>query len=96
MEEKLSDTMVKIQQAALEEFSDKGFLGASLRQIVKNAGVTTGHFTDISPAKRLCSHPLWNRMPPLSWADLWKHRSALPSCPRRSSPDIWVKLPATM
>ena len=25
MEEKLSDTMVKIQQAALEEFSDKGF-----------------------------------------------------------------------
>ena len=44
MEEKLSDTMVKIQQAALEEFSDKGFLGASLRQIVKNAGVTTGAF----------------------------------------------------
>lgn len=42
MEEKLSDTMVKIQQAALEEFSDKGFFGASLRQIVKNAGVTTG------------------------------------------------------
>ena len=36
--------MVKIQQAALEEFSDKGFLGASLRQIVKNAGVTTGAF----------------------------------------------------
>lgn len=31
MEEKLSDTMVKIQQAALEEFSDKGFFGASLR-----------------------------------------------------------------
>lgn len=44
MEEKLSDTMVKIQQAALEEFSDKGFFGASLRQIVKNAGVTTGAF----------------------------------------------------
>ena len=44
MEEKLSDTMVKIQQAALEEFSDKGFLGDSLRQIVKNAGVTTGAF----------------------------------------------------
>ena len=95
MEEKLSDTMVKIQQAALEEFSDKGFLGASLRQIVKNAGVTTGAFYGYF-SKRLCSHPLWNRMPPLSWADLWKHRSALPSCPRRSSPDIWVKLPATM
>ena len=44
MEEKSSDTLEKIQQSALEEFSEKGFLGASLRQIVKNAGVTTGAF----------------------------------------------------
>ena len=44
MKEKSSDTGEKIQQAALEEFSEKGFLGASLRQIVKNAGVTTGAF----------------------------------------------------
>lgn len=36
--------MKKIQQAALTEFLDKGFLSASLRQIVKNAGVTTGAF----------------------------------------------------
>ena len=96
MEEKLSDTMVKIQQAALEEFSDKGFFGASLRQIVKERGCDYRGILRIFLQQRLCSHPLWNRMPPLSWADLWKHRSALPSCPRRSSPDIWVKLPATM
>ncbi len=44
MEEKSPATMERIQQAALEEFSEKGFLGASLRQIVKNAGVTTGAF----------------------------------------------------
>ena len=44
MEEKSTATLEKIQQAALEEFSEKGFLGASLRQIVKNAGVTTGAF----------------------------------------------------
>lgn len=44
MGEKTPDTLEKIQQAALEEFSEKGFLGASLRQIVKNAGVTTGAF----------------------------------------------------
>ena len=44
MEEKSPDTLEKIQQSALEEFSEKGFLGASLRQIVKNAGVTTGAF----------------------------------------------------
>ena len=44
MQENLSDTLEKIQQAALEEFSEKGFQGASLRQIVKYAGVTTGAF----------------------------------------------------
>ena len=44
MEERSPATLEKIQQAALEEFSEKGFLGASLRQIVKTAGVTTGAF----------------------------------------------------
>ena len=44
MEEKSPVTLKRIQQAALEEFSQKGFRGASLRQIVKNAGVTTGAF----------------------------------------------------
>ena len=44
MEEKSPATLEKIQQAALQEFLDKGFQGASLRQIVKYAGVTTGAF----------------------------------------------------
>ena len=44
MEEKSTATLEKIQQAAMEEFAEKGFLGASLRQIVKHAGVTTGAF----------------------------------------------------
>ena len=38
MEEKSPTTLEKIQDAAMEEFLDKGFLGASLRQIAKNAG----------------------------------------------------------
>ncbi len=42
MEEKTGTTRENIQWAAMAEFLDKGFLGASLRQIVKNAGVTTG------------------------------------------------------
>ena len=42
--ESSSATLEKIQQAALTEFLDKGLLSASLRQIVKNAGVTTGAF----------------------------------------------------
>ena len=44
MEENSPTTLKKIQEAAMDEFLDKGFLGASLRQIVKNAGVTTGAF----------------------------------------------------
>lgn len=44
MEEKSTTTLESLQQAAMQEFLDKGFLGASLRQIVKNAGVTTGAF----------------------------------------------------
>lgn len=44
MQENTSATLEKIQQAALDEFSEKGFRGASLRQIVKHAGVTTGAF----------------------------------------------------
>lgn len=37
-------TLEKIHGAARKEFLEKGFRGASLRQIVKNAGVTTGAF----------------------------------------------------
>ena len=44
MEENSATTLEKIQEAAMAEFLDKGFQGASLRQIVKNAGVTTGAF----------------------------------------------------
>ena len=44
MKERVSDTLKRIREAALEEFLEKGFLGASLRQIVKAAGVTTGAF----------------------------------------------------
>ena len=39
-----TDTLKKIQVAAMEEFLNKGFQDASLRQIVKTAGVTTGAF----------------------------------------------------
>ena len=62
MEEKSTATLEKIQQAAMDEFAEKGFLGASLRQIVKQAGVTTGAFYGYFPARRLYLRPLWNPM----------------------------------
>ena len=44
MLEQSSTTLQKILDAGMEEFQEKGFRDASLRQIVKNAGVTTGAF----------------------------------------------------
>ena len=44
MENENPGTRDNILRAAIAEFLDKGFQGASLRQIVKNAGVTTGAF----------------------------------------------------
>ena len=44
MDEKFNITLERIQEAAMAEFLDKGFQGASLRQIVRNAGMTTGAF----------------------------------------------------
>lgn len=44
MEEKSNGTLQKILSVAEMEFLDKGFRGASLREIVKSAGVTTGAF----------------------------------------------------
>ena len=44
MLEQMSPTLQGIMEAGMEEFQKKGFRDASLRQIVKNAGVTTGAF----------------------------------------------------
>ncbi len=39
-----SQTLQRIHEQAVEEFLEKGFRGASLREIVKKLGVTTGAF----------------------------------------------------
>ncbi|MGN0666138.1 MAG: TetR/AcrR family transcriptional regulator [Huintestinicola sp.] len=43
-EEKEISTLERIHKAAMDEFLEKGFRAASLRNIVKTAGVTTGAF----------------------------------------------------
>ena len=63
MEEKSTATLEKIQWAAMEEFAEKGFLGASLRQIVKQAGVTTGAFYGYFSSKRRSLPPSWSLTP---------------------------------
>lgn len=44
MAEQYLTTLERIHQAAKEEFLEKGFQSASLRNIVKNVGMTTGAF----------------------------------------------------
>ena len=44
MSEKEQTTLQLILSAAMKEFLEKGFKSASLRNIVKTAGVTTGAF----------------------------------------------------
>ena len=47
MESKTQDTLERIQQAALDEFSEIGFLGASLRQIVEpHAAILMSKYVD--------------------------------------------------
>ncbi len=47
----MMDTKVKIENEALKEFMAKGYKDASLRQIVKNASLTTGAFYKYYPTK---------------------------------------------
>ena len=89
MEEKSLTTLEKIQDAALAEFLDKGFQGASLRQIVKNAGVTTGAFYGYFSSKEALFNAL---VEPHAAALL---RPPLPNCPRNSSPIKWGWSPPT-
>lgn len=61
MSEPERNTLELIHGAAKAEFMEKGFQAASLRNIVKTAGVTTGAFTVITTARKNCSQPWWTR-----------------------------------
>ena len=56
-------TLENIHKAAKEEFLEKGFKGASLRNIVKTAGMTTGSFLRLlrqqrGTVQRPCRQPV--------------------------------------
>lgn len=89
MEDKSSATLENILHAALEEFSDKGFLGASLRQIVKKAGVTTGAFYGYFSSKEALFAAIVEPHAAASWGSLWKPRPPSPSSLKNSSRITW-------
>ena len=53
MNEVEQTTLHLILSAAMQEFLEKGFKSASLRNIVKTAGVTTGALYATTTAKRI-------------------------------------------
>lgn len=55
-----ASTLERIHQAARQEFRARGFHNASLRNIVRSVGMTTGAFTAITKARRNFSSPWWN------------------------------------
>lgn len=63
-------TLNKIHEAAKKEFLEKGFKDASLRNIVKTVGVTTGAFNGYYKSKEelfeaLVGHPAWGLNNPI-------------------------------
>lgn len=59
MEQTSSSTLERIHLAAKAEFLEKGYQAASLRNIVKNAGVTTGAFYGYYDSKGHFLLPWW-------------------------------------
>lgn len=55
-EEKMTDKQIKIVQAAVEIFSEKGFAGSSTSEIAQKAGVAEGTiFRHYKTKKSCCS-----------------------------------------
>lgn len=55
-----SETRKELLKCAKEEFMDKGFMGASLRNICQKAGVTTGALYFFLRIRTICSAMLWD------------------------------------
>ena len=87
MNESEQTTLEKIHAAAKEEFLEKGFLSASLRNIVKTAGVTTGAFYGYFSSKEALFASI---VEPHAAAVMGKCRRTSLSCLKRSSPITWA------
>ena len=90
MEEKSSVTLENIQRAALDEFLDKGFLGASLRQIVKNAGVTTGAFYGYFSSKEALFASIVEPHAAALMGRFMQAQTTFAELPEPEQPNTWV------
>lgn len=95
MTEKAENTRQNILKTALNHFLEYGFAGASLRSIVKDAGLTTGAFYKYYPTKEALFDAL---IDPYVDELYGIYDSVLRSskvCLRRSRQRIWQAHPGT-
>lgn len=90
MGETNSSTLERIHAAAQAEFLEKGYQGASLRNIVKTAGVTTGALYGYYDSKERCSPHWWTSPTATCWTPTGPPCSASRRCVPRSRWPRWV------
>lgn len=89
-----NNTLDDILSAAKAEFSEKGFQSASLRRIVKNAGVTTGAFYGYFKSKEELFDALVGEQYDTLMGMFSKRKALLQSSRRRNRRSKWVSFPA--
>lgn len=94
MSETEQTTLNLILSAAMKEFLEKGFRAASLRSIVKAAGVTTGAFYGYFKSKEDLFEALVGTQYAYFLNCFAKHKNNLPSCRPNSSRRILAVFPA--
>ena len=89
-----NNTLDDILSAAKAEFSEKGFQSASLRRIVKNAGVTTGAFYGYFKSKEELFDALVGEQYDTLMVCFAKRKVLLQSFRRRNRQSKWASFPA--
>ena len=63
MAKQIEGVYENVLRCARQEFLEKGFALASLRDIAKAAGTSTGSIYTRLPTRRDCSGPWWSLLP---------------------------------
>ncbi len=92
MNPKISDTQQKILEAGKREFLQKGFLSASLRNIVREAGVTTGAFYGYYQSKEDLFYALVEEVAEKLLGQFNKAQNTFASLPPKMQPEQMGKI----
>lgn len=96
MNESEATTLERIHAAAEKEFLEHGFQAASLRRIVKEAGVTTGAFYGYYASKAELYEALVGEVYTHMMTKFCEAQENLRACRRRNSRSRWEMCPGTV